>query len=425
MQYKWTEETCREESKKYTTVIEFATNNNSAYKIAKKNGWIYSYTWLGDVKPKKKWNDEITIEESKKYTRRRDFMLNSPSGYDYAYRHGLLDKMTWLKYTPKKSWNIDTCYKEAQKYNSRNEFKLSNNHAYNVARKNGWLDSYTWFNTLKYFGEDAVKKDNVYAYEFIELNYVYVGRTINIKTRDYEHRNGIGYNHHKESAVYKFAKLHNINVPTVKILETNITILEGRKLEGIWLNRYIENGWNILNKAKCGENCGALGTLGRKWTKPKCEIESKKYNSRSEFRKNCLRGYTVARKNGWLDSYTWLNNKKIIITKQNHEKNKHVKKYNKRISKYTYDYCKELSIHCTSRSEFKAYNPSAYTVARKNGWLDSYTWLKPKKHTNYTYEECKEIACTCKSRGYLQYKNPSVYDKCRIKGWLDDFFPKI
>ena len=45
----------------------------------------------------------------------------------------------------------------------------------------------------------------------------------------------------------------------------------------------------------------------RKWVYETCYEEAKKYNSKSDFRKETNRAYEVARENGWLNDYTWFN----------------------------------------------------------------------------------------------------------------------
>ncbi len=42
----WTKDKCIEESKKYKTVKEFYTHNNSCYTIASRRGWLKEFTWL-------------------------------------------------------------------------------------------------------------------------------------------------------------------------------------------------------------------------------------------------------------------------------------------------------------------------------------------------------------------------------------------
>jgi len=43
----------------------------------------------------------------------------------------------------------------------------------------------------------------------------------------------------------------------------------------------------------------------RIWTKERVFEESKKYTSRSEFKKGNSRAYTLARKNNWLNEMIW------------------------------------------------------------------------------------------------------------------------
>ena len=49
--------------------------------------------------------------------------------------------------------------------------------------------------------------------------------------------------------------------------------------------------------------------MQRKWTKENVFIESKKYSSRAEFKKNKSGAFSVAYKNGWLDEMVWLKQK--------------------------------------------------------------------------------------------------------------------
>ena len=53
------------------------------------------------------------------------------------------------------------------------------------------------------------------------------------------------------------------------------------------------------------------------WNYETCMEESKKYNTRSEFKKGSSGAYYVARKNGWLDKYTWLKDERFDLYKDN------------------------------------------------------------------------------------------------------------
>ena len=360
---------------------------------------------FGDLK-------EICFEESKKYTCRWLFQRGSKKYYQISRINGWLDEMTWLV-DPRIKWSKEKTFKESKKYKSRGEFSKKCNGAYDMALRKGWLDEMTWLSNQKIYGENAKKIDNVYVYEFTQFKSVYIGRTVNIDKRDYQHRysktitrNG-NIREYKDT-VFEFAKEHNIDIPEPKILETNITILEGRELEGICVERYKEQGWNILNKHKCGKNSGSLGTMSIKWTKSKVFEESKKYTYRYEFQQGCMSAYYVACKNGWLDEMTWLQRPEA---------------HNK---KWKYETCIEESKKYKSRGEFIKNNKHAYDISRKNGWLDEMTWLTKTEHPQgyWTKETATKEIKKYKSRTDLAKHNNHLYIKSLKNGWLDEIFPK-
>ena len=51
------------------------------------------------------------------------------------------------------------------------------------------------------------------------------------------------------------------------------------------------------------------------WTKERCEEESHKYKSRTEYKEKAGGAYEVSRVNNWLDDYIWLENKKVFEDK--------------------------------------------------------------------------------------------------------------
>ena len=64
---------------------------------------------------------------------------------------------------------------------------------------------------------------------------------------------------------------------------------------------------------------------------------------------------------------------------------------------YSYDEVYKLAEKCKSRTDLQYLNASAYNIARKKGWLESFTWLQSvqvtkndkhsRKHTVYVYED--------------------------------------
>ena len=143
------------------------------------------------------------------------------------------------------------------------------------------------------------------------------------------------------------------------------------------------------------------------WNYETCYQEAKKYNSRNEFKKGCHSAYEVARKNGWLDNYTWFTEKK-------------------KCNYWNYETCYQEAQKYNSKSELYNGCQSAYDVARKNGWLDNYTWFTEKKQPNgyWTEQTCYQEAKKYNSRNEFKKGCHSAYEVARKNGWLDMFFPK-
>ena len=130
-----------------------------------------------------------------------------------------------------------------------------------------------WLNRKNVY-KDPV--DTVYRYYFVNENAIYVGRTIYLELRDYQHRT------REKDTVYKFAKKNNIEIPKIEILEEGLTVLQGAEREDYWEKYYRKKGFTILNK----QPCGSLGLMCRgKWSKEKCFEEAKKYKLEANFKK--------------------------------------------------------------------------------------------------------------------------------------------
>ena len=384
--------------------------------------------------------------------------------YQAALNHGWLDDYTWFQ-SPQKPYNYWTkarCAEESKKYKTRGEFHDKCGTAYGKARTNGWLDEFTWLKDERLdFHNDKI--DCVYAYEFIELKSVYIGRTLmrRAKTRDKEHL------FVDNDAVYLFAKENNIRVPSMKILENGLTLKEGKKKEGYYVEKYRNEGWTILNRTKTG----SLGNIFVvKWTKKTCYNEAMKYKTRGDFAKFNGSAYDVARRNGWLNDYTWFEEMQkpsgywedydncYNAAKECKTKTEFIKKYSaawvqarkrgwqndyvwfnevEKIAwnkKWNYDTVLEEAKKYKTRKEFGTKAHGAYKVAVKNGWLDSYDWfenthevlsraIKASKKIKWTYDVCREIALKTKSRHEFRQKSNGAYIASWQKGWLDDFFP--
>jgi len=452
-------------AKNYTCSSDFQKGNGSAYGIARKNGWIKDYTWF-IVKQHSPYTYEECYEVAKKYKTRQELAKGNVGVYQAARNHGWIDDYIWFesKQRARNYWTKERVAVESKKYKTRGEFHDYCGTAYGKARVNGWLDEFTWLEDDRIdFVEGNI--DCVYAYEFNDYNSVYVGRTLTrrVRERNYEHI------FTENDTVAMFIKKHRIPLPTMKVLEENITLKEGIKKEGYYLKRYQDNGWIILNRAKTG----SIGKLAKdKWTKQACYKEALKYQTRGEFAECNSSAYDKARRNGWLADYTWFeeqykpagywddfdncykaaskcrtktefqkkHNRAYVVARQN-DWMKHYTWFNiERVpvnKKWYYDSVLEEAKKYKTRKEFSIKARGAYKIALKKGWIDSYDWFDDthnvlgkalktswEKRRKWTYDICKQMASKSKGRGDFGRKSRGAYLASWKNNWLDDFFPK-
>ena len=443
---KWDYETCMEESKKYKTRTDFHDGNNSAYAVARRNKWLDDYTWLEDGNQKRIiWTYESCYQEAKKYNRISDFAKYSSGAYNAAIENKWRDDFTWLQHAKRwtyeeiyelakqfdykvdfyrsncgaydtalrngwldgfdwfldgikrtgerhRKWNYETCFEEASKYKTRGEFGTKSSRAYWVAIQNGWIDDYTWLKDERF---DLINDeiDCVYAYEFFDHHAVYVGRTLisRKKDRDREHL------YVRNDAVAKYALKYGLKVPLPKYLEDYLTIKEGAEKERIWINKYKEDGWHVLNRKKGG----SIGGLGKgKWNYKTCLAEAKKYKTLKDFLDNSKGAYLNALKNKWIGDYVWLE-----------DNIKHRKDY------YTHDKCLELAKKYSSMVVFRKKQHGAYNSAKENNWLDDYTWLE--RQFKWTDKTLLEEAKKYKTRSEFSKAKPGAYEYALKHSLLD------
>lgn len=456
MRKRWDYDSCFEEAKKYTTKTEFTKGKYSAYISALENGWLSDYSWFKNerkitAEKLRKWNYETCYEAAKKYKYQTEFQKNCSGAHKAAWKNGWLKDYTWFESGVKinaerqRIWDKESCYDLAKQCKSRSELKEKNNAAYNTARKNGWLKDYVWLKS-KAIDLHKGKIDSVYAYEFSEQYAVYVGRTL-IRCRKNRDRQHIFTN----DSVSGYAKQLDIPIPPMKVLEENLTLEEGSMREGVWLEKYKQDGWIILNRAKTG----SLGGVGKgKWTKKICFEEAKKYTTLKDFQNGCKGACVKARAEGWLKDYTWL--KRLWKPKWNYETcYQEAKKYttkkdfnknsgtcyataskNKWLDDYTwliqttkpngywkYDTCFQEAKKYITRRDFSINASGAYDVAMKNKWLDDYTWFISgfEKNKKWTQEAVFQEAKKYKTKGEFAKENASAYNVARTKGWINEY----
>lgn len=143
-------------------------------------------------------------------------------------------------------WTFKKCKEEARKCKTRKEFYQKNNSAYNSARRYGWLE--------KICNHMNTKKIKPKGYWTLERS-------------------------KKEAKKYRTKKEFYSKSPSAYMV-----LLK----KGI-LNIVCEN---MRTKKPNGY-----------WTKERCELEFRKYNSISEFQKKCGGAYRASLKEGWLKEF--------------------------------------------------------------------------------------------------------------------------
>lgn len=245
---KWFYKETKEESKKYSSITEFAKGSRGAYKSALKNGW------LEDFFPKKKIREPYTFEEfvekQKSVMVKVRFKEQYPSLYSRARLEGWIDMVKWEKPTPKQ-------------FKDRDDYVI-------------------------------------YVYEDVDNKVVYVGLSFEVEKRHKRHVNGtVKKGVRRYDTVNKY---FNGNLPSPKIKMSNLNAFDAGYYEDWYKKAYAKEGWKVLNIAKTGEGISSIGGNGGKWTDFEAtKKESMKYKSRTEFMKRNGSAYAAALRYKWMD----------------------------------------------------------------------------------------------------------------------------
>ena len=440
----WTEEHCKEVALLCKSNGELQRKFSGAYNAARKNGWMNSYTWFEKKKDKKNYTKEQCKEIALKYNTLKDFRINEPYAYNRCIDKKWLKDFTWLKHKDTITWTPELCIEIAKKCKTRTEFHNNCGGAWNAAKRFGCLDE-----IMKILPESVYHKMTqvwkyvIYVYEDIENKVAYVGLTKNIQIR---------HSNHKEESdkVAKYFMELNLIVPEPRIVYENLSADEAKEKEAEVHFKYKNDGWILLDSE---QNLGNLGGGIIKWTREKVLKEASKYETKSEFSKNCLGAYVAALKNGWINDKVWKEIKKpdgywdynkcynaARECKTNSEffkkyptayeqsyKNKWLQEFDwlerrdKHPSGYwTEERCYELAKRYTTLKDFCDENPRAESAARRNNWIDSYTWLK-RNRGPWTKDECREVAMLCKTVTEFQEKYNGAYQAATKNRWTKEY----
>lgn len=141
----------------------------------------------------------------------------------------------------------------------------------------------------------------------------------------------------------------------------------------------------------------------RKWDMESCKEEAMKYDSRVAFSNGSQSAYQTARRNHWLDEYTWFKPKK----KRNF---------------WNEDTCRDEAKKYSSLKRFEKGCGSAYQTARINGWLKDYTWMSSARKWRFWDEDsCREEAMKHKTRTSFAKASPYAHKIAVSSGWIEGY----
>jgi len=364
-QQKWTKNMLSDEASKYNSRVEFRNGSTNAYRAAlridkKEPGFFDDITKHMNILWQKKWDWERIFNEAKKFKTKLEFKKNAINAYNAAYDHGYMEKLTnMLNWPTPNSWTKENVEQVAKQYTTKVDFQKNEPSAYQMAWRNKWIDDVT----KHMIPVGNLVKRMIYAWEFPNKT-VYVGLTGNIKNRSWAHLN------QPKSPVFRYMESTGLKPKMVEITNKYIDVADAQAEEENTKLKYIENGWEVLNKAKTG----ALGGSIVKWTPEEIENESKKYTTRVDFIKNSPGAYNAAKKMGIYDKISshmdWIGG-----------------------IQWTYDMLKKEAEKYKTRSEFVKGNKNAYGAARKKGILDDITkHMVWKGGEQWSWDKIKELA---------------------------------
>ena len=360
------------------------------------------------------WTDDTVREEAKKYKTIGEFLRAKNGAYKYALRHHILDEIFDGHENKGRlissGWTFERVYDVAKKYKTRGEFGDSKDSAaYAFALRNGIIEDV--FADHVNIGYATVKelRDNqytVYVFEFIDTNQAYVGLSNNIDRREREHLTK------RREKIFKFCRKNDIKLPKYKILEENINSNEARLKEIYWEDEYKVNGWNMLNSIKPGSLGGAYN---RKWTPEALEIEAKKYPNIKEFRIHKDGAYQAALQLGILDDIfkDHVNGGYIDTTTQTFDKLKLL------VKNLTRKEFREKYINEYSAAVRNKWLDDLFDKHINKGKDETRT-----KFLDWSFEDFKNIADNYKDQDDFRRNKKDVFTAAKNRKYIDKIYPK-
>ena len=286
-------------------------------------------------------------------------------------------------------YSKEICLATAKTCNSRVEFFNKYPGMVDHAKRHGYYEE-----CCAHMGTRGNKKRLIYAYEFLDSHAAYIGLTFKMEVRNKRH--------HKEGAVYDYARSHGIDIPKPKILTDYMEQEEASIQEGVWLQKYKDDGWIILNRFKTG-SLGGQEILD--YDIAKIEESMRGYSKMDDWNKS----YSAYRE------YIRQHNLDYLLDK--YFPNRMVKKYD------NYEECYKAYSACKSIRQVHDKFPGALASAKRHGWHKELSSLCRASNVKWTREVLTELVSKYTTLKEFKQQNKGAYQILLKRGWNDLLAP--
>ena len=430
----YTKEICQLEALKYTSRKDFRCYSKNIYDVACKKKWLDEICshMKGRVKRKAGWWDNI--DNCKKEA----LLYNTPTELRKAEK-GCYSKIILMKWQnicfthmkcQTREHTVDDLKRLALKCKTYKEFRERYSGAYASARLKGILDDICqhmpprrkgtkyeipltkenckhialkfetksdfqkyekgrWYNyAIRHNIKDEVcshmrvrgnkKKRCIYVAKFSD-NSIYVGLTCDTKRRWSDHL------YEKVSSVYLHMQETGLP-PIFEIVHDFVDVEKAQKLEAEYEQKYIEEGWNVLNRA----TPGAIGSSNG-YTKQEVLEVARQYTTLKEFRENAAGYYEAGYRSDYWDEV------RAICKPQLH-------------TAYTQHELIKIALQYTNRTEFYHGTHGAYEAAKRIGILDEIcSHMSKSERHRWSNDEIFKAALQCETKKEFSTRFPKEY----------------
>jgi hypothetical protein len=262
----------------------------------------------------------------------------------------------------------------AKKYQTKSEWRKNEEGSYVSAHRRGK----EFFSKITSHMETLGNKWRrlIYVFEFPD-NHAYVGLTYNSTKRKKQHLDSIRQeSRDNQSAVYLHMKNTGLT-PIFKTATDLMTVDEAKIAEEKFIQQYEKNGWIMLNRMVSG----GLGGNAQIYTDEYLRDDAKKYNSKSEWKKNNRYAYSASLKRE-KDFYNDITS--------------HMVRPPSSKLKYTDEILRDIAKKYNTKKDWLENDGSSLTIARERGadfFKDITSHMEIlNRYEPYTEDELRDIA---------------------------------